>query len=80
MTRKILDSLPGEKGIRAKYPVEEWADGKPGSIQRGVDFTCTVGTMRSVLCRYAGSHGKYVTTRMVDADTLAFQFFTPTGT
>lgn len=62
---------------RPMYPWTEWMDGSIWRIRRGVDFTCSIPSMRSSLIQRARRYGvKVRTTAEAGSDLIVFQFYT----
>jgi hypothetical protein len=47
---------------RAKYPWDQWTNGKAWLLVRGEDFTCSIPSMRSAIHQYARRNNLTVVT------------------
>jgi len=54
------------------YPYDEWFDGQIWKITKGIDFNCTLESMRISLFSQAKKRGMKIRTSKKD-DTLIFQ-------
>jgi len=55
------------------YPYDEWFDGQIWKISKGIDFNCTIESMRISLFNQAKKRGIKVRTSKKGNDTLIFQ-------
>lgn len=64
---QLLEKFPARD-----YPWDEWLDGQPYGLLRGVDFDTDVASMRVTVYRAAKRRGVRVRT-MVEGDVLSIQ-------
>jgi len=70
---RILDEMPARKTTRARYPWDEWTDGRVWEITRGQDFTVSAINMSRMLYTRARMYsGRFAVT--LDGDVITFQF------
>ena len=63
------------KGRQAKYPWDEWIDGKTRKIVQGEDFTCKVPSMQTLLRDTARFNNMSVRTSVTDeGKAIVFRF------
>jgi len=72
MTR-IIDRVEVAQGNH-KYDWKTLADGKPREAIRGKDFECGAASFKNMLYRHAKQNGMSVIVKVVDDDTIQFQF------
>lgn len=58
-----------------KYPWDEWMQGGPWVVERGVDYDATTKSFRAYLHNKARIEDKKVRTKIVDDKTVVFQFY-----
>lgn len=74
MAERISSLSPRRVGRPALYPWSEWTDGSVWRIARGVDFSVAPSGMVKNLYSRAFRQGLSVEARIVDGDTVEFQF------
>ena len=73
---QVLDVLPSQKRRSAKYPYDEWLDGRAWGLVGGVDFTCSPASLRASLAEAARGRNLRLRTRTTE-DGLAVQAVPP---
>lgn len=70
-----LDALtPVPLGRPPTYPWGDWMNGRPWRIRRGEDFDIEAQNMARVVRGHAYRNRVRATARVVDGDTVEFQF------
>lgn len=72
----VDDSQLTEKrksGIEAKYPWNEWLDGRTWRATRGVDFDVSLDAFRSVLYGKASRTSRWKIRSEIDGDSVVFR-------
>ena len=70
---QVLESYDFKRvGRQPQYPYDQWFDGQIWKISKGIDFNCTIESMRVSLFNTAKKRGiKIRTTKK--SDTIIFQ-------
>jgi hypothetical protein len=69
-----IDALGPVRGRPQLYPWDEWMDGSAWRIRRGDDFLVSATSMAAQLRIRGNRLGVDVSARVVDEDTVEFQF------
>ena len=63
---EILENHPfNRRGFQAKYPYDEWFDGRIWKLVKGTDYTSTLGSIRASLYGTAAKRGLVVRTSVI---------------
>ena len=77
---KILDVFPDiaqRRTRKGKHPWDEWFDGKPRELTRGVDFKTKPRSFIGAAYSHAKRHGrKFISATSADQKTVYFQAVT----
>jgi hypothetical protein len=77
MGERIDTFAPSPGGRPRLYPWEDWGDGGAWRIMRGEDFQIAAPNMAALIRAEAHKRGVRATCRVIDEDTVEFQFLFP---